>query len=107
MANTETITKVNELLAGHCYAPLREAAEKWLADANDDTNAELIKQLHEGICTVDELITTFGAEDAKDKFGDMAATIYSHALELKESGEGFCDCPACTKAKEILADLED
>jgi uncharacterized protein YoxC len=195
MANKETINKVKSLLEGHCYGPLREAAEKWLAVADekydikdkadkawdklndavdkvadssekfnakmtevsgkvteaydkasekaaptleklgdladkyvgDDTElgkkidavtdkfedaaeklaeAELVKQLKEGICSVGDLIETFGADDAKDKFGeDFANKIKTHAEELKEKGEKFCDCDACVKARSILKDL--
>ncbi len=35
MANKETVNKVKSLLEGHCYGPLREAAEKWLAIADE------------------------------------------------------------------------
>ena len=142
MANKETVNKVKSLLEGHCYGPLREAAEKWLAaadekydikekadkawdklndaadkfaDASEKFNAkmadvsedlgeaydkfsektapvvdkiqekaspvvdkaseklleiELIKQLKEGVNSVGDLIDTFGAKDAADKFGD-------------------------------------
>ena len=35
MANKETVNKVKSLLEGHCYGPLREAAEKWLAAADE------------------------------------------------------------------------
>lgn len=151
MANLDTVTKVKELLEGHCYGPLRDAAEKWLAEADEkydikdkaskawdklndaavsyseasdkfndamDTvsdkladaydsaaQSELVKQLKEGICSVDEVIDTFSADDAKEKFGDMAEQIKNHAILLKEGGIKYCDCPACTKAREILKDL--
>ena len=32
MADKKTVDKVKELLSGHVYAPLKEAAEKWLSD---------------------------------------------------------------------------
>ena len=35
MANKDTIEKVKSLLEGHCYGPLKEAAEKWLAVADE------------------------------------------------------------------------
>lgn len=195
MANKETVNKVKALLEGHCYGPLREAAEKWLAVADEkydvkekagkaweklndaadkyaDASAkfnekmdgisdklgdaydkasekadplfdkigdaaekymgastefgekvdefsdkigdatekmlksELVKQLKEGINSVGDLIETFGAKDAKDKFGDeFTEKMKAHAEALKEKGEKFCDCEACTKAREILKDL--
>ncbi|MBR2540503.1 MAG: hypothetical protein IKE85_06720 [Mogibacterium sp.] len=163
MANKDTIEKVKSLLEGHCYGPLREAAEKWLAVADEkydvkdkagkawdklndavdkvaDASAkfnetmdkvsdsigdkyddlsektgpafeklaqvELVKQLKEGICSVGDLINTFGADDAAEKFGDDFATkMKAHAEELKEKGEAFCDCDACKKARSILKDF--
>ena len=195
MANKDTIEKVKSLLEGHCYGPLREAAEKWLAvadekydvkdkagkawdklndavdkvadasgkfnetmdkvsdklaDAYDSASekagptldklgdyaekladkagitsekldeigdkagdaaeklaaSELVKQLKEGINTVGDLIKTFGADDAKEKFGEeMAEKVKTHAEELKEKGIKFCDCDACRKAREILKDF--
>lgn len=195
MANKDTINKVKSLLEGHCYGPLREAAEKWLAVADekydikdkadkawdklndavdkvaessdkfnakmsevsgkvadaydkaaekatptiekitemadkyvgDDTELgkkidevtdkigdkteklaeiELVKQLKEGINSVGDLIETFGAKDAADKFGEeFAEKVKTHAEELKAKGEEFCDCEACRKARSILKDF--
>ena len=195
MANKETVDKVKSLLEGHCYGPLREAAEKWLAVADEKydikdkadkawdklndavdkvaessgkfnekmadfsekvadsydklaekagpamdklgdmaekyagestefgkkisevsdkfgdsaeklAESELIKQLKEGINSVSELLDTFGADDAKDKFGEeFAEKVKSHAEELKAKGEEFCDCDACRKARSILKDF--
>ena len=188
MANKETVDKVKSLLEGHCYGPLREAAEKWLAVADEKydiwdklndavdkvvessgkfnekmadvsekvadsydklsekagpavdklgdmaekyagestefgkkmaevsdkigdsaeklAESELIKQLKEGINSVGDLLDTFGADDAKDKFGaEFAEKVKSHAEELKAKGEEFCDCDACRKARSILKDF--
>ena len=67
---------------------------------------ELIKQLKEGVNSVGDLIDTFGAKDAADKFGDdFAAKMKEHAEELKKKGEEFCDCEACRKARSILKDF--
>lgn len=187
MANKDTVNKVKSLLEGHCYGPLREAAEKWLAvadekydvkekadqawdklndavdkvaeasasftekmsDAGDKVTdaydnlaekaaptldklgdavekvgdstgisdkisevsekvleSELIAQLKDGICSVGDLLDTFGSKDAAEKFGDdFAAKMKEHAEALKEKGEKFCDCDACVKARSILKDL--
>ena len=32
MADKKTVDKVKELLGGHVYGPLKDAAEKWLAE---------------------------------------------------------------------------
>ena len=179
MASKDTVNKVKSLLEGHCYGPLREAAEKWLAvadekydikekadkawdkineaadkysEASEKFNAkmadlsedvgeayekiaekaapvtdkiqekaapvvdkasekllevELIRQLKEGICSVGDLLDTFGSKEATEKFGeDFAAKMKEHAEELKKKGEEFCDCDACKKARSILKDLE-
>ena len=168
MATRETIDKVKSLLEGHCYGPLKEAAEKWLAVADEKygdkfdelkekagdayekledfadkysdasikvsekmaevsdklgdaydkladkaaptkekiLEGELVKQLKEGICTVGDLLDTFGDKDAADKFGEEFATkMKEHANALKEKGEQFCDCDACKKARSILKDF--
>ena len=178
MANKDTVNKVKSLLEGHCYGPLREAAEKWLnavdekydvkdkadkawdklnevADKYSDASIkfgekmsdlsenvgeaydklsekaspvvnkisekaspvvdkasdklleiELIKQLKEGVSSVGDMIETFGADDAKEKFGgEFADKMKAHAEALKEKGEAFCDCEACQKARSILKDF--
>ena len=133
MAKQDTVNKVKSLLEGHCYGPLREAAEKWLnaadekydikdkadkawdklndaADKYSDASAkfsekmsgvsenlgeaydkavesEFIKQLKEGVSSVGDLLETFGAKDAADKFGgEFAEKMKSHAENLKEKG---------------------
>ena len=201
MADKKTVDKVKELLGGHVYGPLKEAAEKWLAEAEekygdkfDDvkekggkawdkisdaaekfseksieanekltkagekvaegagkfaekaapvvdglkekaapkieelkekaapkveelkgkaapvvdkvTELEFIKQLKAGIASVDEVIDTFSDPEMREKMGEEAAEqIKQHAEAIKAEGKKFCDCPACTKAREILKDL--
>lgn len=110
MANKETVEKVKSLLEGHCYGPLKEAAEDWLDKL--DTEAEKLAEeklkpmLKEGVATVNEMIELFGSEEGRAKFGgELADKIKGHAEELKEAGEKFCDCDACKKARSILEDL--
>ena len=201
MADKKTVDKVKELLGGHVYGPLKEAAEKWLAEADekygdkfDDikekgseawdklgefadkyseksievgeklskvsdklgesadkfaekaapvvdgikekaapkidelkekaapkidelkgkaapvvdkvTENEFIKQLKAGISSLDEVIDTFSKPEMKEAMGEEAAAqIKAHAEAMKAEGKTFCDCPACTKAREILKDL--
>ena len=183
MADKKTVDKVKELLGGHVYAPLKEAAEKWLAEADEKygdkfdefkekgaetldklgevaekysdksievteklakvsdklgesaekfsekaapvvdslkekaapkieelkgkaapvvdkvTELEFIKQLKAGISSLDEVIDTFSKPEMKEAMGEEAAAA------MKAEGKTFCDCPACTKAREILKDL--
>ena len=190
MADKKTVDKVKELLGGHVYAPLKEAAEKWLAEADEKygdkfdefkekgaetldklgevaekysdksievteklakvsdklgesaekfsekaapvvdslkekaapkieelkgkaapvvdkvTELEFIKQLKAGISSLDEVIDTFSKPEMKEAMGEEAAAqIKAHAEAMKAEGKTFCDCPACTKAREILKDL--
>lgn len=186
MADQKTIDKVKALLEGHCYAPLKEAAEKWLevadekydvkekagkawdklndaadvvVDASGKFNEkmgelsekavpaidklqekaapaidkakekaapaiekakskaeptlekiaelELVKQLKEGISTLSDNIALFGSEKGAEIVGskEAAEQIKKHAEEMKAQGKTFCDCEACTKAREILKDL--
>ena len=68
--------------------------------------SEFIKALKEGISSVDDVIDTFSKPDMKDKVGEEAAAqIKAHAEAIKAEGKKFCDCPACTQAREILRDL--
>lgn len=185
MADNKTVDKVKEMLNGHVYAPLREAAEKWLeeADAKYDvkekagkawdklndaadsysdasikfnekmdaagekfsegaekladkaapvisdlkekaapkidelrdkaaptiskvTESEFIAKLKEGVATVSENIEHFSDPKVREDIGEEAAEqIRAHAEALKAEGKKFCDCPACTKAREILKEL--
>ncbi len=201
MADKKTVDKVKDLLSGHVYGPLKDAAEKWLAEADEKygdkfdelkekggeawdklgefadkysekaieaneklgqvsnkvaetadkfaekaapvvdgikekaapkidelkekaapkidelkgkaapvvdkvTENEFIKQLKAGISSLDEVIDTFSKPEMKEAMGEEAAAqIKAHAEAMKAEGKTFCDCPACTKAREILKDL--
>jgi hypothetical protein len=85
---------------------IAEVSDKVGDSAEKLAEVELIKQLKEGINSVGDLLETFGADDAKEKFGEeFAEKIKSHAEELKAKGEEFCDCDACKKARSILKDF--
>ena len=185
MADKKTVDKVKDMLDGHVYAPLRDAAEKWLAEAdakydvkekagkawdklNDAaesfsdasikfnekmdaagekftegaekladkaapvisdlrdkaapkidelmdkaspaiskvTENEFVAKLKEGVATVNETIEHFSDPKVREDIGEEAAEqIKAHAEALKAEGKKYCDCPACTKAREILRDL--
>ena len=67
---------------------------------------EFIKQLKAGIASLDEVIDTFSKPEMREAMGEEAAEqIRKHAEAMKAEGKKFCDCPACTKAREILKDL--
>ena len=70
------------------------------------TELEFIKQLKESVSTFTDNIEFFGSDAAKESFGEEAAEqIRKHAEAMKAEGKTFCDCPACTKAREILREL--
>lgn len=70
------------------------------------TEMEFIKQLKAGIASLDEVIDTFSKPEMADKMGAEAAEqIKAHAEAMKAEGKKFCDCPACTQAREILKEL--
>jgi len=70
------------------------------------TEMEFIKQLKAGISSLDEVIDTFSKPEMADKMGAEAAEqIKAHAEAMKAEGKTFCDCPACTQAREILKEL--
>ena len=91
----ETVTEAT----GKAGSKLSAAGEKF-------ADKFLVEKLKEGVCTVDDLLETFGSEDAREKFGEeLADKIKAHAEELKAKGEKFCDCEACRKARSILKDF--
>ena len=82
---------------------LKEKAAPTIEKISDN---EFIAKLKESISTLTDNIEFFSSDAAKEKFGEEAAEqIRKHAEEMKAQGKTFCDCPACTKAREILKDL--
>ena len=87
-------------------AELKAAANAWLDTLDDGilnakTSEAYAKALAESVCLVDEGVAFFESDLAKEKFGPMRDTILAHMKELKAKGETYCDCPACTLAREI------
>ena len=71
MADKKTVDKVKELLGGHVYAPLKEAAEKWLAEADEKYGDKF-----------DELKEKGG--EAWDKLGEFADKYSEKSIEVGE-----------------------
>ena len=83
-----------------------ELKEKATPVVSKVTELEFIKQLKNGISSVDEVIDTFSDPEMRKSMGEEAAEqIKAHAEAIKAEGKKFCDCPACTKAREILKEL--
>ena len=102
MANKETINKVKSLLEGHCYGPLREAAEKWLAAADEKYD---IKDKADKAW--DKL------NDAADKFSDASIKFNEKMAGVSEDvGEAYDKisekaAPVVDKIQEKAAPVVD
>lgn len=95
-----------EELKGKAAPKLDELKEKAAPVVSKVTELEFIKQLKNGISSVDEVIDTFSDPEMRKNMGEEAAEqIKAHAEAIKAEGKKFCDCPACTKAREILKEL--
>lgn len=108
MSKANIIEKTNELLAGHCAEELRVAAQAWLvavdSDKEEAATEEYIFQLEDGIMPIDDVIAFFSTDMAAEKFG---AEMAANAKKVKANGGEWCDCPACTLAKELLGLFDD
>ena len=106
------IEKTKELLSVRCDEGLREAAEKWLDAVGTEKEAEASRNyvlaLEDAVTDIDTVINVFQSDMAKEKFGEeMANKILTHAIEIKEKGAKWCDCPACTTGLKILEHKAD
>ena len=89
------------------YAPLKEAAQKWLdtmedGEANQAAAKEYIALLEESLMTLDENEAFISSPKGAEVFGDKRDAMLAHVKELKAKGEKYCDCDACKLAKAIL-----
>ena len=91
MANKETIDKVKSLLEGHCYGPLREAAEKWLAVADEkyDIKDKADKAWDKLNDAVDKVVESSGKfSDKMSEVSDKLSDAYDkYAGEDTELGK--------------------
>ncbi len=91
----------------HTYAPLKEAAQKWLdtmddGEANAEATRAYIAALEDGLMTLDENEAFMNSPKGAEIFGDKLPEMQAHVKALKDAGEKYCDCDACKLAKEIL-----
>lgn len=102
------IDKVKAMAAApSCCAPLKAAVAAYvdaLGTADEKIAAQnLIAEIEDDITTVENLVPFAHSETAVKIFGaDGAKKFAAHADELKASGAKYCDCKACTPAREIL-----
>ena len=104
--------KTRKLMELSHYAPLTEAAQKWLdtmedGEANKAATKAYIAALEDGIATIDESIAFAQSAKAAEILGaDGAAKLLENEMKRKAAGAKFCNCPACALAQEILKDKE-
>ena len=100
--------RTNALLESNPAPELKAAAESWLAGLGSPEEKALGKAyaqtLQEAIMPIDDVIAFMGSPVAAEKLGaENAAAIEAHARERKAAGDRFCDCPACTAARSVMA----
>lgn len=107
------IEKTRELIAAPtCSSETKAAAQKWMdavgTDKEKEETQKYIEELEADIMPIDMLIGFAESEKGMGYFGaETAATIVSHAKEIKAAGAKYCDCPACTVVAEILEKKEE
>ena len=100
--------KLNDLInAPSCCAEAKAAAEQCLAAIGTDKEKEAVKalidEIKEDIMPIDMLIAFTASEDGKKIFGEeRAKQMNAHAIDVKNKGGKYCDCPACTAVAAIL-----
>ena len=100
--------KIKQMAEAYSCCPELKAAVQAYFDAlgtPDEKSAaqNLLAELEEDITPIDNLVTFAHSQHAVDIFGVEAQKKFAaHADELKTSGAKYCDCPACTRALEIL-----
>lgn len=100
--------KVHDMMASpSCCAEAKEAGQAWLDAVNTDGEGKatrtLIEALVEHVLPIDELISVASSDRGKELFGaERAEQLAAHGRELKEQGQLYCDCAACSPAKAII-----
>ena len=106
------IEKMKEAMAApSCCQELKDACQAYLdalgTDKEHQAAKDLIVELEEDVCSIDDTIGFFGTEDAAQMFGaEKAAEILAHMKDVKAQGGIYCDCPACSAGAVILENRE-
>jgi len=104
--------KTRKLIAvDYADAGLKAAAQAWLdtmadGEANKAATKAYVAALEESILKVEEAVPFLESDESKNAFGDYRDTLRDHMKALQAAGETYCDCEACTLAREILAKKE-
>ena len=105
------IEKVKAMMAAPSCCPELEATAQSYLDALGTAKEKkaaqnLIAEIEEDITPIDHLVAFAHSDTAKKIFGEGQKGFAAHADELKASGAKYCDCGACTPAREILANKD-
>ena len=111
MADQKTIDKVKELLEMNAYAPLKEAAEKWLATADEkyDVKDKAAKAWDKLGDAADAFA---GASDKfNEKMGEMSDKVADAADKLQDKAEPalekLAEAELVKKLKEGISTFSD
>lgn len=108
MSHQTLIEKVKDMaVTPTCCPVLRQAAKTYLSALTAEKNAakNLLKEIEADISDINHLVAFSHSDRAVEKFGAERAKIFAaNADALKASGAKFCNCFACTTAREILAE---
>lgn len=102
------VKKTKELINSvTCCKELKDAAQAWLdslgAENEKETTVCYINELEEDLVAIDDLISFAKSDSGQQYFGvETAKRIVEHAIEIKEKGSIYCDCPACALVQNIL-----
>lgn len=99
---------VHDMMAApSCCPEAKEAGQAWLDAVGTDRESKatrtLMGDLAKCVLPIDELIAAASSDKGVEMFGaEKAREMVAHAKEIKEQGQLYCDCQACTPAKAIL-----
>lgn len=100
------IEKVKDMaVTPTCCPVLRQAAKAYLGALTAEKTAakNLLAELEEDISDIDHLVEYLHSDQAVEKLGAERAKIYAASADaLKASGAKYCNCFACTTAREVL-----
>ena len=100
MADNKTVDKVKALLEGHVYAPLKEAAEKWLAEADVKYGDKFDDLKEKGEAAWDKL--NEAAEKFSEKSIEANEKLTKAGEKVAEGAEKFAE-----KAAPVIDDLKE
>lgn len=112
MKKEELIEAIQKTIsAPSCHKDLKAIGEAWLQAENTPEQAklgkDLLRELREDVCSIDDLIQMTTTEKAAQMFGkEKCEEMHRAAIEAKGKGVRYCLCDACTNGGKVLDDPE-